>query len=134
MAAGDVTTDGATAGDATAGDVTADDVTEALAAATSDESLLRASVTAATLLEGHLCLDSVDLAALGAVLRDRYGPVVDLVGYVAGLDIDEIIGLTVGGVADYVNRCLLSSPQDGRGREPVPDRVPAVQPAGREGP
>jgi acyl carrier protein len=134
MAAGDVTTDGATAGGATAGDVTAGDVTEALAAATSDESLLRASVTAATLLEGHLCLDSVDLAALGAVLRDRYGPVVDLVGYVAGLDIDEIIGLTVGGVADYVNRCLLSSPHDGTGRGPVPDRVPAVQPARREGP
>ena len=105
MAAGDVTPDGVTVGD----------VTEALAAATGDESLRRATVTAATLLEGHLCLDSVDLAALAAVLRDRYGPVVDLVGYVAGLDIDEIIGLTVGGVADYVNRCLLSSPHAGQG-------------------
>ncbi len=29
----------------------------------------------------------------------------DLVGYVAGLDIDEIIELTVGDVTDYVNRC-----------------------------
>jgi acyl carrier protein len=129
MAADDVT-----AGDVPPDDVTAGDVTEALAAATSDESLMRACVTAATLLEGHLRLDSVDLAVLGAVLRDRYGPVVDLVGFVAGLDIDEIIGLTVGGVADYVNRCLLSSPHDGRGRAPAPDRVPAVQPAGREGP
>jgi len=86
--------------------VTVSDVVEALAVATSDDSLLRAGVTAATLLEGNLCLDSVDLAALAAVLRDRYGPAVDLVGYVSGLDIDEIIGLTVGGVADYVNRCL----------------------------
>ena len=60
---------------------------------------------AATRLEGDLGLDSVDLAALGAVLRDRYGTAVDLVAYVAGLNIDEIIELTVGDVTGYVNRC-----------------------------
>ena len=85
--------------------MTADDVAEALAAATGDESLLSAGITAATRLEGDLRLDSLDLAALGALLRDRYGRAVDLVGYVAGLDIDEIIELTVGDVTDYVNRC-----------------------------
>ena len=85
--------------------VTPDDLTEALAAATGDESLLSAGITAATRLEGDLRLDSLDLAALGALLRDRYGRAVDLVGYVAGLDIDEIIELTVGDVTDYVNRC-----------------------------
>ncbi len=92
--------------------MTADDVAEALAAATGDESLLRAGITAATRLEGELCLDSVDLAALAAVLRDHCGPAVDLIGHVAGLDIDEIIGLTAGDVADYVNRCLLAGPRD----------------------
>jgi acyl carrier protein len=85
--------------------VTPGDLTEALAAATGDESLLSAGIMAATRLEGDLRLDSLDLAALGALLRDRYGTAVDLVGYVAGLDIDEIIGLTVGDVTDYVNRC-----------------------------
>ena len=85
--------------------VTPDDLAEALAAATGDESLLSAGLIAATRLEGDLRLDSLDLAALGALLRDRYGTAVDLVGYVAGLDIDEIIELTVGDVADYVNRC-----------------------------
>jgi acyl carrier protein len=89
--------------------VTVSDIVAALAVATSDDSLPRASVTAATLLEGNLFLDSVDLAALGAVLGGRYGPGVDLVDHVAGLSIDEIIGLTVGDVADYVNRCLLST-------------------------
>jgi acyl carrier protein len=95
----------------TAHDVTADDIAGALAVATGDESL-RAGVTAATRLEGDLCLDSVDVAALAAVLRGRYGPAVDLTGYVAGLDIDEIIGLTVGRVADYVNRCLMADLRD----------------------
>jgi acyl carrier protein len=89
----------------TADEITADDMAAALAAATGDESLPSAGISAATRLECDLCLDSLDLAALGALLRDRYGTAVDLVGYVAGLDIDEIIELTVGDVTDYVNRC-----------------------------
>ena len=79
----------------TADDVTADDMAAALAAATGDESLLSAGISAATRLEGDLCLDSLDLAAVGALLRDRYGTAVDLPRYVAGLDIDKIIELTV---------------------------------------
>jgi acyl carrier protein len=78
------------------------DIVLAIAAAIGEQSV---PATAATLLEGDLWLDSLDVAALGAVLRDRYGPAVDLVGYVAGLDIDEIIGLSVGDVARYVDRC-----------------------------
>jgi acyl carrier protein len=86
--------------------MTADDMAEALAAATGDESLLTAGINAATRLEGDLRLDSLDLAALSALLADRYGTVVDLTGYVAGLDIDQIIGLTVADVAAYVTGCL----------------------------
>ena len=86
--------------------MTADDMVEALAAATGDESLLSSGINAATRLESDLCLDSVDLAALSAVLRDRYGTAVDLTGYVTGLDIDQIIGLTVAEVAGYVTGCL----------------------------
>jgi acyl carrier protein len=89
----------------TADDVTVDDLVKALAAATGDESLLTVGIGAATRLEGDLCLDSLDLAALGALLRDRYGTAVDLTGYVAGLDIDQIIGLTVADVAAYVTGC-----------------------------
>ena len=89
----------------TAGEITADDMAAALAAATADESLLHAGISAATRLESDLRLDSLDLAAFGALLRDRYGTAVDLVGYVAGLDIDEIIELTVGDVTGYLNRC-----------------------------
>jgi len=89
----------------TTADITADDMAGALAEATGDTSLLGAGLSAATRLEGDLGLDSLDLAALGAVLRDRYGTAVELVAYVAGLDIDEIIELTVGDVTGYVNRC-----------------------------
>jgi acyl carrier protein len=86
--------------------MTADDVAAALAAATGDESLRCAGINAATRLEGDLCVDSLELAALAALLRERYGTAVDLTGYVAGLDIDQIIGLTVADVAAYVTGCL----------------------------
>ena len=86
--------------------MTADDVAEALAAVTGDESLLSAGINAATRLEGDLRLDSLDLAALSELLRDRHGAAVDLAGYVAALDIDQIIGLTVADVAAYVTGCL----------------------------
>jgi acyl carrier protein len=85
--------------------MTADEAIEAIAEAIGDPALPHAGLTAATRLEADLGLDSLDLAALGAVLRDRYGTAVDLLGYVAGLDIDELIGLRVGDVAGYVNRC-----------------------------
>lgn len=90
----------------------------ALAAATGDESVRSARISAATRLEGDLCLDSLDLAALGALLRDRYGTAVDLVRYVAGLDIDEIIELSVGDVTDYVNRCRQAQRMAERSAEP----------------
>ena len=85
--------------------MTADEVAEAIAAATGDESLLSIGINGATRLEGDLCLDSLDLAALSALLRDRYGTAVDLTGYVAGLEIDQVIGLTVADVAAYVTGC-----------------------------
>lgn len=86
--------------------MTADDMAEALATATGDESLLSTGINGATRLEGDLSLDSLELAALSALLRDRYGTAVDLTGYVAGLDIDQLIGLTVADVAAYVTGCL----------------------------
>jgi acyl carrier protein len=86
--------------------MTADDVAEALAAVTGDDSLLSTDINAATRLEGDLRLDSLDLAALSELLRERHGAAVDLTGYVAGLDIDQIIGLTVADVAAYVTGCL----------------------------
>ena len=55
-----------------------------------------------TRLDGDLFLESVELAALGESLRRTYGARVDLPGLIAGLDIDQIIALTVADVAAYV--------------------------------
>jgi hypothetical protein len=104
----------------TASPIAVGDLAAALAAATGDGSLLTAGVSAATRLEGDLGLDSLDVVALASLLRDRYGPAVDLVGYVAGLGIDEIIELTVGDVLGYVNRCRGTQQAAGRPGGPRP--------------
>jgi hypothetical protein len=70
-----------------------------------------AGITRATRLEGDLRLESIELTALGELLRDRYGGRVDLAAYVAGLDIDQIIGLTVGDLMAYIAaRCPVAGP------------------------
>ncbi len=69
---------------------------------TGEDERWAAGITPATRLEADLRLESVELAALGGALRDRYGDGVDLLAFVAGLDIDQIIALTVGDVLAYV--------------------------------
>ena len=51
------------------------------------------SVTPDSRLDGDLWLDSVELAALGALLHQRYR--IDLPAYLAALDLDELIELRV---------------------------------------
>lgn len=53
-------------------------------------------------LDGDLLVESHELAAWGLALRRHYGDRVDMVGHVAGLDIDRIIALTLADVAAYV--------------------------------
>ncbi len=53
-------------------------------------------------LEADLGLDSLDVARLDAEFRRRYGPAADLRGYLAGLELDQLIDLTVSELASYL--------------------------------
>ena len=64
--------------------------------------LAGAPVAADDRLEADLGLDSLELAALAATLRNRFGDRVDLSGHLAGLELDELIDLTAGQLAEYV--------------------------------
>lgn len=55
-----------------------------------------------TTLGDDLALESIEFAALLDRLGVRFGDRVDVPGFVADLDLDEIIGLTVGDVAGYI--------------------------------
>jgi hypothetical protein len=73
-----------------------------LAQVTGESAQWLAQVGPASRLEGDLRLNSLDVAALGALLRAAHGDLVDLPAYLAGLDIDEIIALTVADLVAYV--------------------------------
>lgn len=69
---------------------------------TGEDERWAAAVTPASRLEDDLRLESVEVTALGEALRARWG--VDLPGYLAGLDLDQLIDLTVGDLARLVTR------------------------------
>jgi len=57
-----------------------------------------------TRLDADLELESLDLLALDGKLRARYGDRVALCAHIAGLEFEQLLALTVGDVADYVER------------------------------
>lgn len=61
-------------------------------------------ITPATRLDDDLHLESVELTVLAELVQRRYGPEVDLAGYVAALDVDELLALTVGDLVELVAR------------------------------
>lgn len=65
-----------------------------------------ARITATTSVEDDLELEGADFAELATALRSRYGDRVDLLHYLAGLDLDRLIELTVGDLAGYVDGAL----------------------------
>jgi acyl carrier protein len=76
--------------------------TAMLAAVTGGDETWAARVTPATRLDTELHLDSLELVALGGLLRARYGGRADLPGYLAGLELDQLIELTVADVLAHL--------------------------------
>lgn len=47
-------------------------------------------------------LESIDLAALGGLLRERYGDAVNFAEFIAALDLEQIMKLSVGELVEFV--------------------------------
>ncbi|GGS48067.1 MULTISPECIES: acyl carrier protein [Actinokineospora] len=59
-------------------------------------------ITEDTLFHDDLGLESIDLVAVGALLAERYGEHVNLAAHLAELDLDEVIGMRIGLLVDFV--------------------------------
>jgi acyl carrier protein len=59
-------------------------------------------ITMDTRFNDDLELESIDLVALAGRLEARYGSRVNFAEFIADLDLDEVIGLTVGRLVDDV--------------------------------
>jgi acyl carrier protein len=55
-------------------------------------------------------LESIEFVALAERLTEQYRGRVDFASWLGAKDLQEIIGLTVGDVAEYIDQCLSSEP------------------------
>ncbi|WP_037679301.1 acyl carrier protein [Streptomyces griseus] len=79
------------------------DITGMLATLLEDEyGLDDVEIGMATTFNRDLELESIDLVALAGLLEERYGGRVNFAEFLAGMDFDEIIELTVGRLVEYV--------------------------------
>ena len=67
-------------------------------------------ITADTSFANDLELESIEFVALAEKLHEKYGADVDFVPWLSSKELDEIIGLKVGDVVEYIDRCLSSKP------------------------
>jgi acyl carrier protein len=51
-------------------------------------------------------LESIEFVALAEKLRQRYGDRVDFVDWIAAMDLDQIIQLTMGQLVEFIVSCL----------------------------
>lgn len=65
-------------------------------------------ITPDSLFHDDLGLESIDLVALGAMLAERYGERVNIAEFLAELKIDDVIGLRLGSLVDYVCFALVT--------------------------
>jgi acyl carrier protein len=85
------------------------DVVAILAEVLGDDFLLDTEITSATSFSDDLALESIEFVALSEKLQARYGTRVNLVSFVAGMDIDSIMAITVGTLVDYIESQLAAT-------------------------
>lgn len=82
------------------------DVTRMLTEVIGEDYLMEIGVTMDTAFSGDLELESIEFVALAGLMKQHYGTDVDFVGYLANMDVHQIIALRVGDVVDHIHLCL----------------------------
>jgi acyl carrier protein len=85
------------------------DVVAMLAEVLGEDFLLDTEITPATSFSDDLALESIEFVALSEKLQARYGTRVNLVSFVADMDIDGIMAITVGQLVGYIESQLAAS-------------------------
>lgn len=67
-----------------------------------EEELVGLDISPDTSFQDDLEVESIEFVALSERLMARYGDEVDFVAWMAEMELDEIIGLTVGDLVDFV--------------------------------
>ncbi len=62
-------------------------------------------VTMSTTFAKDLELESIEFVALAEKLRGQYGDEVDFAGWLASMELDQILSLSVGQLVEFIVRC-----------------------------
>lgn len=79
-----------------------DGVVSILIEVVGEDFLLDTEITPDTTFSDDLALESIEMVALAEKLQDRYGERVNFVSFIGDMDLDQIMGMTVGKLAGYV--------------------------------
>lgn len=71
-----------------------------------DDLLLDGPLSLETSFDADLQLESIEFVALAEALTERYGERVDFVGWIADLELDALVTMTVGELVEFVAGCL----------------------------
>ena len=67
-----------------------------------DEAELGPPIGLSTSFQGDLELESIEFVALAEKLKAEYGGKVDFAGWLAGMELDQILALEVGQLVDLI--------------------------------
>ncbi|MGW7366842.1 acyl carrier protein [Streptomyces sp. NPDC054841] len=87
------------------------DITAMIELVLEDYGLDDTKVGMETSFSRDLEFESIDLVTLAGRLEERYGRTVNFAEFVASMELEEIIELTVGRLVEHVADCLGSGPQ-----------------------
>jgi acyl carrier protein len=71
-----------------------------------EDFLVDAKITMDTSFADDLEMESIEFVALAEQLEEHYGDRVDFVSWIAGMEMEEIIALSVGELVDHIVSCL----------------------------
>ena len=74
-----------------------------------EDFLLEQQITPGTSFSEDLALESIEFVELSERLQERFGPRANLATFIAGMDIDQIMDITVGELAGYIETQLATS-------------------------
>ena len=111
-----------------------DEVVRMLTEVIGEDFLLDVEITRDTKFSEDLAVESVEFVALGEKLQQRYGDRVNFVAFVADMEIDEIMAMTVGRLVSHIEQCLAAPVVDAPPADAAAVSAPVVSassPAGR---
>ena len=91
------------------------EMTDMLRDVIGEEYVVDMEITLDTSFNEDLELESIEFVTLADSMRERYGDTVDFVGFLAEMDVDQVINMRVGEVVTFITDCLATGNPCGAG-------------------